>query len=60
MADLLPMNNCPSDCEFYDGDESNDDWYQWCHHPNADDGELDNEFNDEDCLVICPIDGREL
>ena len=50
MANLPKDNNCSFDCGHYDM-EANDYYYQWCHHPEAEDG--DGEY-----VTVCPLTNK--
>ena len=53
---LVPRNSCPMDCTYFDSEESGDNFYQWCHHPSAE----EERVGTEECVVTCPMTGRSI
>ena len=51
MANLPKGNTCSFDCGYYDM-EANDYYYQWCHHPEAKEGE------DSGYVMRCPLSDK--
>lgn len=51
MANLYSRNTCSGDCPYYDSEESDDNWFQWCKHDEAVE---EKSFYVE----ICPISNK--
>ena len=54
--DLIPRNKCPFDCPYYDTEESDDNWYQWCKHEKA----KEEETKNGDYVLTCPLTGQSI
>lgn len=54
---LIPRNKCDCACDFYDSEESGDNWYQWCRHDDAEEEEVGlGDFY----VVMCPLSKQSI